>query len=163
GSPRSSSGQMAAVEARARAANTVAELLFSVANDAHPLLPFRQALVMGGEPGRERLQAISGLAKPTENSPYLGWLRRSWPWVEERLAKRPGWFEPLQDDPPPREVEEGWQEWWPRGVFALPLKRRDGKPLGWVCFLLDQPPTLGQARALRQVSHTWSYCWEMLA
>src|SRR5690606_397482 len=26
-----------------------------------------------------------------------------------------------------------------------------------------QPPTLAQARALRQVSHTWSYCWEMLA
>lgn len=80
-----------------------------------------------------------------------------------QLAKRPGWFEPLQEDPPPQDVAEGWQEWWPRGVFAMPLKRRNGQALGWVCFLLEQPPTLAQARALRQVAQTWSYCWEMLA
>ena len=66
----------AELEARARSAGSVAELCFSMANDAHPLLGFRQALVLG-EGGR--VLTVSGLAKPEEDSPYLLWLRRSWP------------------------------------------------------------------------------------
>ena len=49
----------AELEARARSAGSVAELCFSMANDAHPLLGFRQALVLGEGC---RVLTVSGLA-----------------------------------------------------------------------------------------------------
>lgn len=154
----------ATLEARARAANNVAELGFSIANDAYGLLGFRQALVFDGGGEDSRLLTVSGLARPTEDSPYLVWLRRCWPWLRPQLAANPGWFVPIATsaDAPPG-VLDGWSEWWPSGVFAIPLQRRSGEPLAWVCFLLEQPPQDHQAEVLKQVAQTWSYCWEMLA
>jgi len=159
-----------ALEARARSANSVAELSFSIANDAYSLLEFRQALVFEGGEDNSRLLTVSGLARPTEDSPYLVWLHRTWPWLRHQLASRPGWFTLPEDaDGELREtsfladVRQGWSEWWPAGIFALPLKRRTGESLGWVCFLLDTPPTERQATALVQLAQTWSYCWEMLS
>ena len=155
---------IAALEARARAANNLAELGFSIANDSYNLLAFRQALVFAGDDRDARLLTVSGLAKPTEDSPYLLWLRRSWPWLAQQLRAAPGWFvPPTEGSETPAEVLEGWQEWWPQGVFGLPIQTRSGQMLGWVCFLLDQPPNQAQALALEQLRQTWAYCWEMLA
>lgn len=158
---------VAALEARARAAESVAELGFSIANDSHALLPFRQALVFQGADEHARVMTVSGLALPGEDSPYLVWLRRAWRWLHGRLDGRPGWVpQPQAVDGPdgaPEDVVQGWQEWWPQGVFALPLQRRSGEGLGWVCFLLDAPPQPPRLQALMQVAPTWAYCWEMLA
>ncbi|MBV5327340.1 MAG: hypothetical protein JZU65_06835, partial [Chlorobium sp.] len=151
------------LEARARAANTLAELGFSIANDSYALLEFRQALVFKENAVTSRLLTVSGLARPAVDSPYLIWLQRTWPWLQQQLIGRPGWFElPKETSEVPPSILEGWEEWWPTGIFALPLQRRSGESLGWVCFLLDQPPADFQESALRQVVQTWSYCWEML-
>lgn len=157
-----------ALEARARAAGNLAELGFSIANDAYGLLPFRQALVFSGSGSDSRLLCISGLAKADEDSPYLVWLRRAWAWLQRRFADTAGAFwctqaELQADQTTPVEVLDGWQEWWPQGVYAVPLARRDGEQLGWACFLLDQPPSAAQHRACSRLVQSWSYCWEMLA
>ena len=163
-SPAPLAALVAAVEARARAATTVVELGFSIANDAYGLLGFRQALVFDGDDASAKLMAVSGLARPTEDSPYLVWLRRTWPWLQARAAKAPGWVVmPSGTESVPEGMLEGWREWWPAGVFAQPLARRSGQGLGWVVFLLDQPPSEAQVRALAQLGQSWSYCWEMLA
>ena len=154
---------IATLEARARAADNVAELGFSIANDAYGLIEFRQALVFEGGDADSRLLTVSGLARPTEDSPYLVWLRRSWPWLRAQLEARPGWFEPSdQEAGMPADLLEGWGEWWPAGVYAVPLRRRSGETLGWLCLLLEAPPQEFQQRALDQLAQTWSYCWEML-
>lgn len=157
---------IAALEARARAANNLAELGFSMANDSYNLLAFRQALVFVGDDQDARLLTVSGLAKPTEDSPYLLWLRRSWPWLAQQLTAAPGWLVPPAEGEGsdiPAGVLDGWQEWWPQGVFGLPIQTRSGQPLGCICFLLDQPPNQLQVQALNQLRQTWAYCWEMLA
>lgn len=150
------------LEARARAAGNLAELAFSMANESYGLLGFRQALVLREE-GRQRLLAVSGLARPTEDSPYLVWLRRSWAWVRAQLSDAPAWFEPAADAVMPEAVRDGWSEWWTRGIYALPLRARSGRILGWVVFLLDAPPKEWQERALARLAGSWGYCWEMLA
>lgn len=149
-----------ALEARARAAHSVVELAFSLANDPYALQPFRQALVFASRD--DALLAVSGLARPSEDSPYLVWLRRAWPWLKPRLAAAPGWFAPDAASLP-AEILDGWQEWWPAGLFALPLARRSGAPLGWLCLLLDAPPPAEAVAALEHLAPTWAYCWEMLA
>lgn len=152
------------LEARARAATTVAELGFSIANDSYGLLSFRQALVLDGDGPRAALLTVSGLARPTEDSPYLIWLRRAWPWIHQQVQDKPGWLPQPSEDAPglPPGLLDGWLEWWPAGALILPVQRRSGERLGWLVFLLDQPPQLPQAQALQRLLATWGYCWEML-
>lgn len=154
-------------EARARAANSLAELCFSMVNDSYSLLAFRQAMVFVGTGRDAKLQAMSGLAKLAEDSPYSTWLKRIWPILEGVFAQKPAWITleslnqqgvELSDD-----LQQGWQEWWPTGVYALPITRRDGTGLGWHAFLLDRAPTEAQHQQLMRLLATWSYVWEMLA
>lgn len=151
-----------ALEARARAADSIIELGFSIVNDSYSLLPFRQAFVYRAD--GEGLLTVSGMARPVEDSPYLLWLRRSWPWIREHIAaaEEGCWLEP-RDDELPEEIRRGWREWWPAGLYVLPLKRRSGEALGWACWLLDQPPDAVRNKALQQLGQSWGYCWEMLA
>lgn len=154
---------VAGLEARARAATNLAELGFSIANDAHVLVPFRQALVFADDGAHGEMFAVSGLARPSEDSPYLVWLRRAWPWLRERIDGRPGWLTlATPGSAIPDDIADGWREWWPDGVFALPLRRRSGEPLACVCLLLESEPPATLAAALTQLAATWSYCWEML-
>lgn len=203
-SSSTAAASVARLEARARAANSISELAFSLANDSWALLRFRQAIVFSGHGEQSRLQAISGLVLPTEDSPYLVWLRRSWPWVQAQMGVNAGWLasplikscsdaqKPSVDiaeedlvvrgnrappalapgmpmtkgvsefNVPSNAILDGWAEWWPEGVYALPIKRRDGVILGWLVFLLEAPPTPWQKKALEHLSMHWGYCWEML-
>lgn len=152
------------IEAQARAASTLEELGFSIANESYGLLGFRQALVLRGGDRHARLLTVSGLVKPTEDSPYLVWLRRVWPWLHDHVRENPGWFQPDEagvDMPTP--IQDGWREWWTAGIYTLPLTRRDGTVLGWVILLMDGAPAAWQQDALKRLAQTWSYCWEMLA
>ena len=159
----SAASLVAQLEARARAANTPAELAFSIANDTLPLLGFRQALVFAGSGSQARLQTISGLALPTEDSPYLIWLRRCWPWLQAQVGEAGGWLQVPEDSSnAPPEVVDGWAEWCPQGLYAVPLLRRDGVVLAWVVFLLEQAPAQLQQQALAHLAVQWGYCWEML-
>lgn len=205
----SAAAMVAQLEARARAANTPAELAFSIANDSFGLLGFRQAFVMAGSDKQARLLTLSGLTVPAEDSPYLIWLRRSWPWMQEQLDSKAGWLPspaltsaptPAQESaeqtpppaqkktasnaatltsdaqalesspkplaqpqtPPPAEVLDGWLEWWPEGLFAIPLRRRDGVILAWAGFLMEKEPSTLQKQALSHLSTQWGYSWEML-
>ncbi len=150
------------LEARARAAQSLPELAFSIANESYGLLGFRQALVLRGD-ARVRLLAASGLAKPTEDSPYLVWLRRMWGWLHPQVSASPGWFEPAPDADLPEQVRQGWREWWTQGVYALPLRSRSGQVLAWVVFLLEAEPKDWQQRSLKRLSESWGYCWDTLA
>lgn len=162
--PASLAHLVATAEARARDASSVTELVFSIANDAYGILGFRQALVFDGDGTAAALTAVSGLARPTEDSPYLVWLRRTWPWLHAQASVAPGWVDmPNETSGIATDVLDGWHEWWPAGVFVMPINRRAGERLGWVVFLLDQPPSDMQVRALAQLAQSWAYCWEMLA
>ncbi len=152
------------LEARARAANSVGELGFSIANDSYGLLGFRQALLFDGDTASAPLLTVSGLARPTEDSPYLIWLRQAWPWLRAQCQEVPGWIaQPRLGKGVPAGLLDGWQEWWPAGVWAQPIARRSGERLGWALFLLDAPPPEPAAQALGRLAATWGYCWEMLA
>lgn len=149
-----------ALEARARAANTLTELGFSIVNDSHALCSFHQAFVWrASSPG---LMSVSGLAMPVDHSPYLVWLTRTWQWLRPQLGDDALWLAPDAAELP-EDVQTGWREWWPGGLYVLPLRRRDGALLGWTCFVLDAPPPQAAAAALAVLAQTWSYCWEMLA
>ncbi|MBM3116852.1 efflux RND transporter periplasmic adaptor subunit [Jeongeupia naejangsanensis] len=153
-----------AVRDRALAAPSLDALAFSMANDLYPFLQFYQAVVFAEhEGGRLELLAVSGLAKPSEDSPYLVWLIRAGRFLATQLnGDAPVWLArdrlALDDD-----LAEGWQEWWPAGAWVLPVLDRDGHRLGLLCVLLDEAPPEAFPGLLTGVRLTWSYCWAALS
>jgi Barrel-sandwich domain of CusB or HlyD membrane-fusion len=151
-----------ALRDRAIAADSLNSLAFSMANDLHSLLNFRQALVFAEQGKRFELLCVSGLAKPTEDSPYLVWLQRASRWIGAQLGDgEPRWLARKAVDPP-ADIADGWAEWWPAGLWCVPIHEPDGKRLGLLVLLLDEPPSNAMAPTLRGVVRTWGYCWSAL-
>ncbi len=156
--------QLAELESLARQAESLRELGHHLANDAHGLLDYRQALVVANEAQHWQLMNISGLVSVDENTPYRVWLDGTLPWLRQQLkGNELAWLELTTAADTPEDIREGLREWWPAGVCALPLTSRSGQLLGWVLFLVDQTPSATQSVLLKRLALSWSYCWEMLA
>ncbi|WP_068826568.1 efflux RND transporter periplasmic adaptor subunit [Pseudomonas sp. BMS12] len=153
---------LASLRDRALSCDTLNALAFSMANDLHPLLHFHQALVLAQHDDSLELLCISGLARPTEDSPYLIWLRNAGRWLSAQTkGTQPQWLARDAVEPT-SEVAAGWQEWWPSGVWCVPLHDRQGKRLGLLLYLLDTEPQAPLPELLGGLFRTWEYCWAAL-
>lgn len=150
---------IAALRDRALAADSLNALGFSIANDPYTLLQYHQALVFQQQGQRLELLCVSGLARPSEDSPYLVWLQRAIRWIATQIDDdKPRW---LGRDAvaPPADIDEGWAEWWPKGLWCIPLHDREGRRLGLVLFLLDTPPAPALQPLFEGLWRTWAHCW----
>ncbi|WP_020191853.1 efflux RND transporter periplasmic adaptor subunit [Pseudomonas putida] len=154
--------QLDALRDKAMAAETLGALAFNMANDLYPLLPFHQALVFGQDKAGLELLCVSGLARPSEDSPYLVWLRRASRWLNDRLIEaQPAWLTP-SNSAPPEHIAEGWAEWWPSGLWCIPLHSPGGERLGMLVLLLEEAPPEVVPQQLEGLVRTWAYCWQAL-
>ena len=134
-----------------------------MANDSHSLLNFRQALVFADHGKRLRAALHLGPSpSPTEDSPYLVWLRRASRWVASQLKAPSRSGSPREAADPPTEIADGWTEWWPARIWCVPLHDAGGKRLGMLLVLLDQRPPETLPPMLHGVIQTWAYCWDAL-
>ncbi|MFC4863208.1 HlyD family efflux transporter periplasmic adaptor subunit [Pseudomonas sp. JS3066] len=154
---------LAALRDRALAADSLNALAFSIANDPYALLRYHQALVLAQRGADLELLCVSGLARPSEDSPYLVWLRRASRWLNTQLTDaQPRWLA-REAVEPPEDIAEGWAEWWPSGLWCIPLHDREGTRLGLVLFLLDAPPAESLAPLTDGLWQTWAHCWAAFA
>lgn len=154
--------QLDGLRDKAMAAESLNALAFSMANDLYPLLPFHQALVFSQAKGGLDLLCVSGLARPTEDSPYLVWLNRASRWLGEQVkGEQPAWLT-VADTSPPADIAEGWAEWWPAGLWCIPLHAPTGERLGLLVLLLEEAPPATLPQHLNGLTRTWAYCWNAL-
>ncbi len=154
--------ELDALRDKAMAADSLNALAFSMANDLYPLLQFHQALVFAQRENSLELLNVSGLSRPSEDSPYLVWLRRASRWVAAQVpGDEPVWL--AQDSAePPADIAEGWNEWWPSGLWCVPVQDRDNQRLGVLIILLEQEPPAVLWPHLKGLVGTWAYCWSAL-
>lgn len=153
---------IAALEERARAVDSLNGLAFSIANDPYPLLGFRQALVFDCAEPTWQLLAVSGLARPAEDSPYLVWLRRAAEWLAAiPMPEQSLWLSAANAELPDA-IASGWAEWWPDGIWCLRIVDRNNHLRGMAIYLLDAPPDPIVAGQVLRLTGTWGYCWTSL-
>ncbi|PYC25583.1 HlyD family secretion protein [Pseudomonas jessenii] len=154
--------ELDALRDKAMAADSLNSLAFSMANDLYPLLPFHQALVFTQRESSLELLNVSGLSRPSEDSPYLVWLRRASRWVAAQVpGAEPVWLS-QETVSPPQDIAEGWNEWWPSGLWCVPVQDRDQQRLGLLLLLLEQEPPAVLWQHLKGLVATWAYCWSAL-
>lgn len=154
--------ELDALRDKAMAADSLNALAFSMANDLYPLLQFHQALVFAQRESSLELLNVSGLSRPSEDSPYLVWLRRASRWVAAQVPDgEPVWLSQEAANPP-ADIAEGWNEWWPAGLWCVPVQDRDDQRLGLLIILLEQEPPTVLWRHLKGLVSTWAYCWSAL-
>ncbi|MEO5374886.1 MAG: HlyD family efflux transporter periplasmic adaptor subunit [Alphaproteobacteria bacterium] len=102
------------LQRRVLKAGSPAEVAFIAVNEVHVLVPFRQAALWSGRGG---VEAVSGLATPEANAPFLLWLEP----VFRHLARRhPEAAEVTSADLPPVLAEQ-WSEWMPPCALWVPI------------------------------------------
>ncbi|VVP66137.1 hypothetical protein PS918_00300 [Pseudomonas fluorescens] len=154
--------ELDALRDKAIAADSLNALAFSMANDLYPLLPFHQALVFAQRDTSLELLCVSGLSRPSEDSPYLVWLGRASRWIATQVpGGEPVWLTQDSSAPPP-DIAEGWSEWWPSGLWCVPIQDREQQRLGLLLLLLEQEPPALLRQVLSGPIQTWAYCWAAL-
>jgi len=103
------------LQRRARAASGLAELDFMLVNESFNLVPYRQAALWLSDSG---VQALSGMAMPEGNAPYVQWLNRLM-----RQGQVNGWSnaQVLKSEHLNPDVREQWHEWLPADVLVLKI------------------------------------------
>jgi multidrug resistance efflux pump len=153
----------AAIEERARAARTLPELIFTIANETWQLFGYRQGIVWQLSDGRPRLRTVSGLARLTEDSPYTVWLKRLGRWLGERVAQDAE-FVGIEDVP--TEFAEGWREWLPDWLYVLPITtpaNADAGRVAIVAFAVEDPPDESTQELALRLMGTYGHAWGALA
>lgn len=110
------------------------EIAFLIVNETRQLLPYRQAALWTLERGAPRLAALSGLAIPDPNSPYVLWMNK----LARRLLSKPAEGARqlhlpalAAEDKAPRFLAD-WKEWLPENILAAPLMGHGGWVAGFL-------------------------------
>lgn len=136
------------LEQRARRAATAEELGFVIANETHALVPYRQAALWRPGPAGDtvgaRVAAVSGVAVPDADGPYVAWLKRLfahlWPQGGDPAPR------PLTPASLPPDLAGAWEEWLPAHALLVPLPGPKGRRAGLL--LLARPEPFGEPDAV---------------
>jgi hypothetical protein len=148
------------LEERLRAARTLAELRFSIANETFALLPYRQAFVWETDGPRARLATVSGLAQLAAGAPMQQWLERLGTAIAARDALDGDY---LSAADLPAAIASDWYDWLPSVLLCFPVIDPDGVRVGLVGLALEETVDEAVEPWLARLPGVWGHAWGALA
>jgi hypothetical protein len=147
------------LEKRIRHAATVEEFGFLVVNETHALVRYRQAVLWRRTTasGEGKVVAVSGIALPDADAPFLVWLRK----VLKAIGVSPE-IVPVdaQQAPPGLAVE--WVDWLPPHGLWVPLDRSEDERLGGLLLVRDEPWSDHDRHLLSYLGDAYAHSWSAL-
>jgi hypothetical protein len=142
-------GNLLQIEQEVRQAESASVIEFIAVNDTWRIVPYRQAVLWRLDTQqRPRLQLVSGLADLAEDSPFRQWFNQ----VMRGLVLTPGKAQLLTITDIPPNLHEGWREWMPTQVLALPLLTPAGGTNGGLWLALEQLPGESEQALLERLA-----------
>lgn len=133
------------LEKRARAAPNTEQLGFLIVNESVALVPYRQA-VLFSESGK--VSALSGLAVPDPNAPYVDWCRR----VAKVMGTGDGGLRCFSAADMTADLRSEWAQWWPQSAVWMPLAGA-----GALLLANDAPPDEPTLKLLDYLSDAYAH------
>ena len=149
-------GTVLALGRRTRQAADVAELRFIVVNESHQLVRYQQAVLWLHGDG---VAAISGVAALETSAPFVLWLNRFLPCLEERnLQGLPCTVEAAGLG---EEDAANWSEWVASRGLWLPLCVPGSRhPIGGLLLLREESWLENEIGLLREWLEAWSFAYD---
>ncbi|SDB66331.1 Biotin-lipoyl like [Pseudomonas sp. NFACC23-1] len=141
------------LERQTRAAQTPAQLSYSLVNDGQALFGFRHAaLLIAG-----KVQAVTGVSAVEPNAPFVAF-------VEQAVAQlfKQGVLNQaraIAADGVSESIRADWQSLSAGQVFWLPLIDHQGQVFGGLWLARDLPWTPAEQVLLSQLGDTYSHAW----
>jgi len=148
------------LEKRVRHTRDAQEFGFLAVNETKSLVLYRQAALWRAEAGRGSVLAVSGLALPEADAPYVTWLTRAC----RRLAEADAGNAPrpvAARDLPESEARE-WADWLPVHGLWLPLADPAGHRLGALLLARDAAWSEAERHLLAYVADAYGHAWALL-
>src|SRR3954451_11538120 len=146
------------LEKRIRHAATIEEFGFLVVNETHALVRFRQAVLWRRTAvGNGKVVAVSGLALPDAEAPFLVWLRKV---LNSTAGRRE--IEAVDGLQLPSELGCEWAEWLPPHGLWIPLDRSGDERLGGLFLVRDDPWTDHDRHLLSYLGDAYAHAWSAL-
>lgn len=143
---------------RAREADNVDALAFTMVNESRQMLVYRQsALWLGVRHGR--VACVSGVPQADPNAPYVQWLQRALPALAMQSSDNP---RRVQSMDLPDDVGAEWSDWLPAHGLWVPLRQRDDA-LGGLLFASDEPWPDGALTLAAELGHAYSHALDAFA
>lgn len=139
-----------ALSSKARCAIT-AELPFLIVNESRALMEYRQAALTIDK----KIVALSGLAQPELNAPYVQWLQQLCVYLDGNASNTP--VVVTSRDVPP-ELAAQWGEWLPAFIVWVPLTN-----IGAALFARDSAWDDHSLALLTEWSDVWAHAWRASA
>lgn len=150
------------LEKRIRRAATPEEFGFLVVNETHALVRYRQAILWRRTGvGNGKVSAVSGLALPDANAPFLVWLCRLLKHLDSKAGVG-GAIEAVDATLLPPHLGEDWSEWLPPHALRIPLDGIDGKRLGCLLLVRDEPWTDHDRHLMAYLGDAYAHSWAAL-
>ena len=142
------------LEGRARRAETLEELAFVIVNETMGLVQYAQAVLWLPDGGAGRFAAVSGVAMPDQDGPFLQWLRRAAGHLRLDPAGAP---RPVTAANLPAELAAGWGEWLAAVLLVLPLPGARGAPGGVLLLARPDAPSEQERPLLDELAGAYGH------
>jgi hypothetical protein len=146
------------LERRARSADNLVSLGFTMVNETLALLPYRQAVLFGRTKRGGETLAVSGASEPARDAPFTIWVRAAMRHLSAPSGPqcRVATAADLPDD-----LASEWADWLPP-VLVLADLRRGELHLGTLALARDAVPTDAELQILGMAAEAYAHCWEAL-
>jgi Biotin-lipoyl like/HlyD family secretion protein len=147
------------LEKRIRHAATLEEFGFLVVNETHALMRYRQAVLWRrtASSGEGKVVAISGIALPDADAPFLVWLRKVLKAVGDSRE-----IEPVDAHGIPPGLAAEWVDWLPPHALWVPLDRSEEERLGGLFLVRDEPWTDHDRHLISYLGDAYAHSWSAL-
>ncbi len=149
------------VAQRARDAASLQELSYAIVNDTRRLTGAQQIFLFDAVEGNVKLRAVSDIASPERNTPFVQWVER----VVKRLAKDAGLGKPQAFSLPAYcDSDDEEARTYPFGQFLwAPLKGRDGAVLAGVLQAREGAWRDSDIAVAVHLAGVYQHAWQALA
>lgn len=146
------------LEDRALNAADMAALRFTIANETHALVPYRQAALFDLTGPRMQLVCASGLISVAEDSPFSVWLTQ----FAMRLPRDPHAFR-LDRGDAAQSDQDAWSEWLPEHLLVVPLVDKSEVLLGMALYARETEWRDEDVALLARLHVVYSHCFMALS
>ncbi len=151
------------LESQARAAQTVKELCFLLANETRRLIAFRQACVVSfgaNLRGACKVEVVSSVAVVDRKSPMVQWMEK----VVSNLWENQALQAPchLNADQCPKDLQSDWRRFAFPHVLWCPIIWGNQQVLGGMWLGRERPWQEGEIQLIRRFAETVAHAWNAL-